>query len=287
MEQTCEDNVGSSSNFTSIDNFPSYLDEPSKPSFDHISIESIAKFVQFTLASWNLMITCLQRGKFPTFHEIREADGNFRPLLTSHGRPIDINDVTQNEERWKKLLKNLKCIETIDGVSLSSFCDKKERQIAPIEKWPSIVSHTHVDGSGKHLSMTATISALRSKWSLDQKVGDISQSYIENCVTSCPHCQETQFWDEVHKVPYELLDDKLDEICKTHIVVRRISRSICTRHYKFTYYHCHRGGKKRSRKMMKEENVPIFTSRRERKSMKCHCEFQVKVMVCERLIART
>jgi len=52
-----------------------------------------------------------------------------------------------------------------------------------------------------------------------------------------------------------------------------------TKHHRVTYYHCHRGGIKRSQKRRKEEGVSISTSRGERKFLKCHCEFQMKVMV--------
>ena len=110
-------------------------------------------------------------------------------------------------------------------------------------------------------------------------VGGIFVSYIENCIKSCLYCQETLLWDKVHNIPCELVHDKLDEICKSHIVVRRVCKSKLFKHHRVTYYQCHRGGKKRPRKKTKGEDVSTSTSRRERKSMKCQCGFRIKVVV--------
>jgi len=60
-------------------------------------------------------------------------------------------------------------IETIDRVGLSPLGATKQREIVPIENWPSIVSTSHIDDSGKHLSLHATTSSIRSKWSTDQE----------------------------------------------------------------------------------------------------------------------
>jgi len=65
--------------------------------------------------------------------------------------------------------------------------------------------------SSKHLSLHVDTSSVQS--GIDKKVVDIFQSYIENCIESYPSCQETQLWDEVHKILYELLHDILNEIC--------------------------------------------------------------------------
>jgi len=77
------------------------------------------------------MVDCLEKEKYPTFHEIREANKKFRPLLISHGRLID--DVIHTQEQWEKLQKILKLIETIDGVGLTPLGDTKQRQIVPIK----------------------------------------------------------------------------------------------------------------------------------------------------------
>ena len=143
MEHMCEKDGGWESNFMNP-NFPHLPDEFSKPLFDHISIKSSPKFIQFTLESKDLMMLCLQKHKFPTFHEIREVDGNFRPLLTSYGRPIDVNDQGHIEQRWVKLQNNLKLIETIGGPTLSLCSDTKRREIPHIGIWSSIVSTFHI-----------------------------------------------------------------------------------------------------------------------------------------------
>jgi len=78
MDKTFEGDGGLDSNFMTFD-LPYSIDEPSKPSFHNVLLESSSKFVQFTLASKNLMVDCLRRERYPTFHEIHEADQNFRP----------------------------------------------------------------------------------------------------------------------------------------------------------------------------------------------------------------
>jgi len=83
------------------------------------------KFVQFIVVSTNLTVDCLQRKKYPTFHKICKADKSFHLLLTNYGRPTDINDVIHTQERWDKLQKSLKLIETIDGIGLSPLGDTK------------------------------------------------------------------------------------------------------------------------------------------------------------------
>jgi hypothetical protein len=278
MEHTQRGDAEEESNFMASD-LPLFIDETSNLSFHHISVEPSTKFNQFTLASRNLMIECLQRQTFPTFHEIREADGNFRPLLKNHGRVAHVDDPIRTQERWVKLQNSLKLIETIHGVGLSTSSDPKDREIPHIGIWSSLVSTLHVGPNGNHLPLHATVSAIRTKWIMDERVGGISASFIESCIKSCSTCHKNEFWDEVHNIPCELVNDKLDEICKTHIVVRRFSQSHFTKRHKISYYQCHRGGKKRSRKRKKEGDVSTPICRRERKSMKCECQFQIKVRV--------
>jgi len=84
-------------NFTTMDLLYSTY-EPPKPLFDHVSIESSSKFVQFMLASKNIMINSLQWERFPTFYEICIVDGKLFLLFTSHGRSIDSNDIIHTQE---------------------------------------------------------------------------------------------------------------------------------------------------------------------------------------------
>jgi len=256
MEYMSEGDVEGESNFTS-DDLVHFRDETSNPSFDHISIESSTKFIQFTLASRNLMIQCLQSQTFPTFHDIREADENFRPLLKSHGRIVHVNDHVRTQERWVKLQNSLKLRETIHGVGLSTSSDMKDKEIPHVGMWSSIVLTSHIGSNGKHLPLHATVLAIRNNWIMDQRVGGISMLYIESCIKSCPTCHENLFWDEVHNIPCELVNDKLDEICKTHIVVRRFSQMKLTKHHKISYYLCHRGGKKGQGRGKKKEMFPL------------------------------
>jgi len=121
--------LGSNFTTTGSTGLPYFVDEPLKTSFDDVLLESFSKFVQFTLASTNLMIDCLQREKYPTFHEIHEANGTFHSLLTSHRRTIDVNDVIHTQERWEKLQKSLKLIETTDGVRLSPLDDTNKDKL--------------------------------------------------------------------------------------------------------------------------------------------------------------
>lgn len=86
----------------SNDNIPSFIDESSLPSFEHISIDSFPKYVHFTLAIAKLMLDCLQSGFNPPFNQICKVDANFRPLLQFYGCPFDANDVFYTIEHWKK-----------------------------------------------------------------------------------------------------------------------------------------------------------------------------------------
>jgi len=147
------------SKFENVDSLH-LIHEFSKPSFDHVSIECSSKFYQFNLASRDLMILCLKSQTFPTFFEIREADKNFCPFSKSHGRFVDVNDLLHIEARWVKLQNTLKLIDIINGVHLSTSNDTKEKEIAHCEVWLFIMSTSHVDASGKHLSLGATISTV-------------------------------------------------------------------------------------------------------------------------------
>lgn len=70
--------------------------------FADVPIEYFPKFVNFTNASRDLMIKCIQGGFVPTFNENRESDASFIPLSHTHGRPIDSNDSHHIIERWQK-----------------------------------------------------------------------------------------------------------------------------------------------------------------------------------------
>jgi len=59
-----------------------------------------------------------------------------------------------------KLQNTLKLIDTINGICLSISNDTKEREITHCEVWSFIVSTSHVDDSGKHLPLDATISTV-------------------------------------------------------------------------------------------------------------------------------
>jgi hypothetical protein len=212
--------------YFSTDNTGINVDEYSLPSFAHVPIETFPKYVHFTIASQKLMIECFEGQMFPTFDQIREANASFRPLSKSHGHSIVVNDTFHTIERWKKLQENVKLVRVNDRIALApSRHDQKGRRIPPIEHWCSIVEKSHVDTTGKHLPLSSTLVAIREDRSTDNRVGGIHTSYVENCFHSCDICKQTKFWDEVHKVPHQLLNATLDEICTKYVVLRKVLHS--------------------------------------------------------------
>jgi len=63
MEEMLKEDGGWNSNFMTTD-LSYFVDELQKHFFDHVPIESSPKFVQFTLASRNLMIDCLRKERW-------------------------------------------------------------------------------------------------------------------------------------------------------------------------------------------------------------------------------
>jgi hypothetical protein len=86
-------------------------------------------------------------------------------------------------------------------------------------------------------------------------------------------------WDEVHKVPHQLLNATLDEICTKYVVLRRVLYSPYQwKNHIVTYYHCHRGGNKHRlhRKQSYIKPLESKDTRQDRKSRLCSCSFRVK-----------
>lgn len=72
--------------------------------------------------------------------------------------------------------------------------------------------------------------------------------------------------------------EKLDEICTTCIVLRRLPKTTRKESSLITYYKCHRGGKKRERKRSKVSTYTTMGVRQSRTSILCQCEFIMKVI---------
>lgn len=274
-EEVCNDNESERYN-----DFMNDLQEQSLPLFEHVSIATFPKYAHFTHATIKLMIECVQRGLFPTYTQICEADPNFIPLLSIHGRSTSANIPFYTTERWKKLQGKLKVIETSDGMALSPIGDANDRMIPPIEYWYSIVEKAHVDIGGKHLLVTPTINAIRAHWSTDIHVGGIHTSFIQSCLQSCQKCQGSKWWDQILTIPHEDLVATLDALCLQHIVLRRRSKCIMFKRHTVTFYRCHRGGNKNRAHRKKVDAQPLQdrNSRRERKSRLCNCCFQIKIV---------
>ena len=234
-------------------------------SFDNVSVGSTPSGFIFTKSSLALMIQCVVSGLQPSFLQIRTADPNFLPVLHRHGRPVDPNDHVHIVERWARLQRNLKVLDSPHGLLLSPSSDKMGRGITSSDLWHSIVKQAHCYVSGKHSSLKSTVHFIREQWSTDVRVGGIPHSFIERCIQSCATCSGLgPFWDEVVKVPLEQLQDTLNNICAKHIVVLRVRSKRQTTSSIVTYYYCHRGGKQRIRKKKEEVNY----TRQERKSYK-------------------
>ena len=185
-------------------------------------------------------------GLQPSFSKIRTADLNFLPVLHRHGRPVDPDDHVHIVERWARLQKNVKVLDSPHGLLLSPCSDKMGRGITSSDLWHSIVKQTHCYVSGKHSSLKSTVHSIREQWSTDVRVGGIPHSFIKRCIQSCATCSGLEpFWDEVVKVPLEQLQDTLNNICAKHIIVFRVKSKRQTRSSLVIYYYCHRGGKQR------------------------------------------
>jgi hypothetical protein len=256
------------------------MQESSLPLFEQVIIDTFPKYMHFTQATMKLMIECVQRGYFPTYIQIQEADSNFVPLLSIHGRSTSTNIPFHTIERWKKIQVKVKVVETSEGMALSPITDAKGRIIPPIESWYSIVEHAHVDIGGKHVLLTPTINAIRTQWSTDIHVGGIHTSFIQNCLQFCQKCQGSKWWDQILTIPHEDLNTTLDALCLQHIVLRRRSKRIMFKRHIVTIYCCHRGGNKdrAHRKRFDVESMQDKNSRRERKSRLCNCCFQIKIV---------
>jgi hypothetical protein len=271
-----ENQVNSSSN-----NIDICTDESFLYSLEHVPILTFPKHVHFTGASMKLMIECLQKQEYPSFDQIRAADPNFRPLAKHHGRHVDAHDVVYNIEQWKNLQASVKLIHLDDGIALfPSKHDSIGRQIPPIELWCSIVQTAHVNVEGKHLSLTATLNAIRTKWSTDIRVGGIHTLYISKCIDSCSSCEHSKLWNEVHTVSLDALDVTLDAVCAKHMVLRRLRQTRRYENHIVKYYRCHRGGNK-TRPHTKNSATRVVedkNSRLDRKSRLCNCSFQLKTI---------
>ena len=65
----------------------------------------------------------------------------------------------------------MKLIGVNDGIALvPSRHDQKGSKIPPIEHWCSTVEKSHVDASGKYLSLSSTLAAIREDWNTDNRV---------------------------------------------------------------------------------------------------------------------
>ena len=171
---------------------------------------------------------------------------------------------------------NVKILDSPHGLLLSPCSDKIRRGITSSDLWHFIVKKPHCYVSGKYFSLKFTVQFIREQWSTDVRVSGIPFHFIKRCIQSCATCSGIgPFWDEVVKVPLEKLQDTLNNICAKHIVVRRIRSKRETTFTLVTYYYCHRGGKQKIRRDKEKMN----STRREKKSYKCDCEFLLKTMV--------
>ena len=121
-------------------------------SFDNVSVESMPNSFIFTKSSLALMIQYVVSGLQPSFLQIRTADPNFLHVLQHHGRPADPNDPVHIVERWVRLQKTVKVLDSPHGHPLSPCSDKMERDITSSDLWHFIVKQAHCYVSGKHSS---------------------------------------------------------------------------------------------------------------------------------------
>jgi hypothetical protein len=118
---------------SSHDHFMDDIQEPSLPQFEHVLINTFPKYVHFTHSSIKLMVECLQGSFFPTYSQIHEADAEFIPLLTDHGRPTTTKIQFHTIDWWKELQGKLKVVQSCDGMAISPVNDAQNRVIPPLE----------------------------------------------------------------------------------------------------------------------------------------------------------
>jgi hypothetical protein len=116
---------------------------------------------------------------------------------------------------------------------------------------------------------------------MDNRIGGIYTSYIENCFHSCNICKQAKLWNEVHRVLHQLLNATLDEICIKYVVLQTVFYSLFWwKSHIVPYYRCDRGGNKHCHHRKQTDVKPLESkdTRQDRKSRLCNCSFQVKMI---------
>ena len=83
----------------------------------------------FTKYSLALMIQCVVSGLQPSILQIRTADPNFLHVIQYHGKLVNPNDPVYIVERWVRLQKNVKVLDSLYGIFLNPCSDKMGRGI--------------------------------------------------------------------------------------------------------------------------------------------------------------
>ena len=112
-------------------------------------------------------------------------------------------------------------------------------------------------------------------------------NFVKQCIESCNSCsshgtkRKMQVWHEKHICHIDEVESKFDHISKVHIVVHATRTKTNVGSNQVTYFKCHRGGKKRSKRNPsgKKDAHCSTSARRERISRLCGCEFLIKIIV--------
>lgn len=90
----------------------------------------------FTLASKELMITCLVAGEFPFYQRIKEADPSFKPKNKSHGRVVEIHDEIATCKRWNDIQSMVEVNIDVNGKpSLFHKIEVFNKEVSCTEEW--------------------------------------------------------------------------------------------------------------------------------------------------------
>ena len=128
----------------------------------------------FTKSNLVLMIQCVVSGLQPRFLQIRTSEPNFLHVLQHHDRPVDPNDHVHIVERWVRLQKIVKILDSLHELLLSPCSDKMGGGITFSDLWHSIVNQAHCYFSGEYCFLKSTVQSIREQWSTNVRMDGIS-----------------------------------------------------------------------------------------------------------------
>ncbi|KAG0453008.1 hypothetical protein HPP92_025370 [Vanilla planifolia] len=276
--------------------------EPVLPRVDpspHIS----SQFYTFNRESHALMVRCILEGRLALPEEIRQATP--RPVLTSW-RLVwkDRNEDTAYLTAWKRIQDKLHAHVDVHGNPSLYFKNNPAQRVSHFEQWQDIVASFHADPDLlRHLGLKETVDRIKQSWTVGAKFYGIPESFIRDCITSCPVCslstsiagsspfgsgsagrsKRRRFeYTESLDVPAKDVPRRLQQLAAKHKVV------LCIRQKYIRYkpfmaevkdYACHRAGEPSSSAASNSTRKPRALKRESYQSKRCGCGFRIRAIV--------